>query len=603
MTAGNQTPPGGRSDAPVGPGEAPDGATRVDQVDRDDDGAQRERPATPLPPSVPARVRMVARNTPAAPPSSMPPRGPASGTSSEPVSLFEPVTPPSPPREAPPEADVSQTAPTLRATPPSGGSDPSGQQPGETAPAVHRPADQQESGAASGTAAPSDDGSAAPATGTAAPATGTAGPGTGTSAPPAGTAVPTTGAAVPGPNDGQASQPTGPAPTGTTPAGTTHSEAQPIGFAPIGAAQSGTTAPPPPGRTAPGTPPPDPLAARTGSDLRAVQADAGQASDSHAAGSGRASVDGGQAPGGAPGPTGRAPGSQAPASQSPPGAGRALGSGATGSHPRAGMRTASTGADPRVAAPAAGRPAPPPSVPARVTVSSRSAGAPATPALPSREGAGRLRRAPVVALVVLVLLAGLVYVGYRQLTGGPPEGWRTATSPGYELAVPNTWTPPAPGAPPLTVFGVPFGTAAQAGEYGCRDGRFARGIAASALIAVPADVGLDQAATAFARGAGEALYPGAGPQVAVGTPAERQLSTVTGSRVEATVRTDGAGGCRATDATLQVLVVPRTTAPDGSIGAAVLVVAGDLRGGPPDPAPLAREDVVGVLDTAALAGA
>ena len=196
----------------------------------------------------------------------------------------------------------------------------------------------------------------------------------------------------------------------------------------------------------------------------------------------------------------------------------------------------------------------------------RSAGGPATPppAPAAPAATGRLRRLPVVLLVVAVFVAGLGYAGYRQLTGGPPDGFRAATSPGYELAVPQTWTPPAPGTPPLTVFGVPFGVAGQYGEYGCRDARFTRAVAASALIAVPADVGLDQAATAFARGAGEALYPGAGPQVAVGTPSERQLSTVTGSRVEATVRTDGSAGCRATDATVQVLVMPRTTAADGS---------------------------------------
>ncbi len=204
-------------------------------------------------------------------------------------------------------------------------------------------------------------------------------------------------------------------------------------------------------------------------------------------------------------------------------------------------------------------------------------------------------------LVVVVLVAGLGYVGYRQLTGGPPGGWQEVTSPGYELAVPATWAAPPPGTPPIEVFGVPFGTAARSGDYGCRDGRFARGVAASALIAVPPDVGLDQAATAFARGAGEALYPGAGPRVAVGPASERQLSNVLGSRVEATVRTDGAGGCRATDALVQVLVVPRTTAPDGSIGAAVLIVSGDLRGGPPSPAPLPRGEFGAVADTAVLA--
>jgi hypothetical protein len=222
------------------------------------------------------------------------------------------------------------------------------------------------------------------------------------------------------------------------------------------------------------------------------------------------------------------------------------------------------------------------------------------PGPPSPQATGRLRRLPVALLVAAVLVAGLAYVGYRQLTGGPPEGFRTVTSPGYELAVPQSWAAPTPGTPPLTVFGVPFGTAGRYGEYPCANGRFPRAVAASALIAVPPNVGLDRAATAFARGSGEALYPGAGAQVAVGTPGERELSRVTGSTVEATVRTDGAAGCRATDATVQVLVVPRTTAPDGSIGAAVLIVSGDLRGGPPQPAPLTRDELVRVLDTAAL---
>lgn len=245
----------------------------------------------------------------------------------------------------------------------------------------------------------------------------------------------------------------------------------------------------------------------------------------------------------------------------------------------------------------------PPSVPARVPAPpGRQAIRPSTPppAPPAPPATGRLRRLPVALLVVAVLIAGLAYVGYRQLTGGPPEGFRAVTSPGYELAVPQAWTPPAPGTPTLTVFGVPFGTAGQYGDYPCQTGNFPRAVAASALIAVPPNVGLDQAATAFARGSADALYPGTGAQVAVGTPAERALSTVTGSKVEATVRTDGAGGCRATDATVQVLVVPRTTAPDGSIGAAVLIVSGDLRGGPPQPAPLTRDELVGVLDTAAL---
>ena len=314
---------------------------------------------------------------------------------------------------------------------------------------------------------------------------------------------------------------------------------------------------------------------------------------------------------GSPSETGRAPATPAvgpPGETSPPTppAGWAPVADGPGSGAHGGPATApASPPPPHGVAPAAPHGPPPgghgpPSVPAGLPAQAGPSTLPPAPAAPP---AGRQRRLPVVLLVVAVLVAGLGYVGYRQLTGGPPDGFRAATSPGFEMAVPQTWTPPTPGTSPLTVFGVPFGTAGQYGDYACRNARFPRAVAASALIAVPANVGLDQAATAFARGSGEALYPGAGPQVAVGTPSQQELSRVTGSRVEATVRTDGSGGCRATDATVQVLVVPRTTASDGSIGAAVLVVSGDLRGGPPQPAPVTRDELIRVLDTAALSTA
>ncbi|MBW0106594.1 hypothetical protein [Pseudonocardia sp. KRD291] len=230
-------------------------------------------------------------------------------------------------------------------------------------------------------------------------------------------------------------------------------------------------------------------------------------------------------------------------------------------------------------------------------------GEPRRPALRSPapgRGPGRSRgsRILLAALVVVVLLAGLGYAGYRQAVGDPEAG-AEVSSAGYTVTVPDGWSAAPPGAAPVTVYGVPFTPLAQAPGYPCRDASFARATVAGAQVAVPPGVGVEQAASAFARGAGEALYAGSAPQVAVGPPAPRDGG---GSQVEATVRTDGLGGCRATEATVLVVAEPRVTAGDGSTGAALLVVGGDTRGGPPAPEPLTRDTLLGITGTARAAG-
>ncbi|MDN5918688.1 MAG: hypothetical protein L0I76_26930 [Pseudonocardia sp.] len=201
-------------------------------------------------------------------------------------------------------------------------------------------------------------------------------------------------------------------------------------------------------------------------------------------------------------------------------------------------------------------------------------------------------------MVVVVLLAGIVYAGYRQAVGDPEAGQELSAA-GYTLTVPDGWNPAPPGAAPVTVYGVPFAPVAQGPGYPCGNGSFSRGTVAGAQVAVPPGVGVEQAASAFARGAGEALYAGAAPQVAVGTPEPRDGG---GTQVEATVRADGLGGCRATEATVLVVAEPRVTAGDGSTGAALLVIAGDTRGGPAAPEPLTRDALLGIAGTAAAAG-
>ncbi|RZT84766.1 hypothetical protein EV383_1621 [Pseudonocardia sediminis] len=227
--------------------------------------------------------------------------------------------------------------------------------------------------------------------------------------------------------------------------------------------------------------------------------------------------------------------------------------------------------------------------------------APRPPALRSPGRAPRPSRGRYLTLAVMVavvLLAGVGYAGYRQAVGDPEAG-RRVSSAAYTLTVPDGWTPAPPGAAPVTVYGIPFVPVAQASDYPCRDGSFTRGTVAGAQVAVPTGVSVEQAAGAFARGAGEALYAGAAPQVAVGPPTPRDGG---GTQVEATVRTDGFGGCRATEATVLVVAEPRVTAADGSTGAALLVIGGDTRGGPAGPEPLTRDVLIGIASTAEAAG-
>ncbi|OSY41278.1 hypothetical protein C8E95_5950 [Pseudonocardia autotrophica] len=204
----------------------------------------------------------------------------------------------------------------------------------------------------------------------------------------------------------------------------------------------------------------------------------------------------------------------------------------------------------------------------------------------------------LAALVAVLLVAGTV----AALTGvgdtpaepaaAPPAGRADAPPDTFVVTPPQGWTSVSAPAAPLDVFGVPFTRLTEvppfaAGE--CPADPAPRGVAATALVAVPAGTSVAEAAQAFARGAGEAAYAGATPQVAVGPAGPRPGpdDAEDGVWVEATVRTDGTAagrpGCRATDGTVGVLAVPRTQARDGSTGVAMLLVAADVGGGPGDP--------------------
>ncbi|MEV1291735.1 hypothetical protein [Pseudonocardia sp. NPDC049635] len=225
-------------------------------------------------------------------------------------------------------------------------------------------------------------------------------------------------------------------------------------------------------------------------------------------------------------------------------------------------------------------------------------GHPGEPVPPS--GARRLR--PVLAGLVAVLLvagtvAALTGVGdspAAPVTSVPPP--TVAPPDTFAVTPPDGWTSVSAPAGPLDVFGVPFTRLAEvppfaAGE--CPADPAPRGVAAAALVAVPAGTSIEEAARAFARGAGESAYAGAAPQVAVGPAGPRPGpdDAEDGIWVEATVRTDGTAagrpGCRATDGAVGVLAVPRAQARDGSTGVAMLVVVTDIGGGPG--APVSRD--------------
>lgn len=217
----------------------------------------------------------------------------------------------------------------------------------------------------------------------------------------------------------------------------------------------------------------------------------------------------------------------------------------------------------------------------------------------------------------MLLVAGVVAAlggaepsgsGEPAAVAGPP-----AASEAFAVTAPAGWSAAAAGTPPLDVYGVPFTPLAQVPPFDpgtCPRPAAPRGTAAAALVAVPAGTTVEQAAQAFARGAGESAWAGAAPQVAVGPPGPRPGTDgtdgsggggrETGTWVEATVRTDGTSsgqpGCRATDGAVGVLAVPRTQARDGSTGVAILVVAADTAGGPGDG--VAREDLTDLAASA-----
>ena len=160
----------------------------------------------------------------------------------------------------------------------------------------------------------------------------------------------------------------------------------------------------------------------------------------------------------------------------------------------------------------------------------------------------------------------------------PPPGWSAAPADA-EAAV---------DAPSLT--GVVHGPG-----YTCGGEQYLRGFAAAALLPTDASAGPADRGERVARWFADTAYAapdGTPPEVAVAPPRPVRVAgrggPVDGTVTEATVRAPGGrGDCAATGGTVFALAAPV------SGGAAVLLVAGDVEGGPTQPATPDRA----VLDT------
>ncbi|MFC5993150.1 hypothetical protein ACFQE5_02870, partial [Pseudonocardia hispaniensis] len=192
-----------------------------------------------------------------------------------------------------------------------------------------------------------------------------------------------------------------------------------------------------------------------------------------------------------------------------------------------------------------------------------------------------------VLAVIAVVLTGLGVGGYLLLRGGgtetTPADFQPIRTPTLVYAVPPDWTTTPQGGFPGT-FGVTFQGVAEGPGYSCKGADYARGTVSSTLVAdgsvVPVEV-----AQAFAETLGERYYTAVDrtpPRVVVGAPERLEVDGVPATLVEATATTPSDDGCLATTGTVLVLAVP-TTSRAGDRAVAVLVVNGDVTGGPADP--------------------
>lgn len=214
-------------------------------------------------------------------------------------------------------------------------------------------------------------------------------------------------------------------------------------------------------------------------------------------------------------------------------------------------------------------------------------------------GPGSSRRGTVIALVlvgvaVLAALGGGALLLVNRATGVDTSAFQPVRTPVFSYSVPPDWeVGGATGAPP--VLDIPFTGVASGPAYTCSGNDYLRGIVASGVTARAGAPG--EIAGSVAGELGAIFYSGADepPSVTVSPPQPTDLDGVAAARAEATIRAPEGDGCLATEGVLIVLAVPL-----GGAGTAVLIVNGDVAGGPAVPPSPDRATLEAIVGTARL---
>ncbi len=186
-------------------------------------------------------------------------------------------------------------------------------------------------------------------------------------------------------------------------------------------------------------------------------------------------------------------------------------------------------------------------------------------------------------------------------TSTRPEGREVRNSAAkLRYQVPASWSVD-PDAAPITLESVPGVTLtglAGLAEYRCGGKVYSRGVVDSATVEGGE---VNQRASDLARAFGAAFYRGGtGVQVDVGTPRAvtrraEDGSEVTGAQVDATITTSG-DDCLAVKGRISVLLLEHRG------GLRLLLVNGDLEGGPATPLPADPDDLAAITDSGMPAG-
>ncbi|GLZ40068.1 hypothetical protein [Actinokineospora sp. NBRC 105648] len=237
---------------------------------------------------------------------------------------------------------------------------------------------------------------------------------------------------------------------------------------------------------------------------------------------------------------------------------------------------------------------------------------------PPKRGGGRV---VVIAVVALVLIVAAVVTILLLNRGGTPEGQPTTTT-GLTTTTTTTTTSRAPagrtiandpakiqyevpdawvdGTDPVKLKSVPdvsIDHLAGLTEYRCGDKVYSRGVVGSGTV--PRGE-INQRATDLARAFGTEFYgSGSGVDVVVGTPKRISRETggkrAVGTQVEATVTTTG-DTCLAAQGKIIVVLLDI----DGELR--LLLVNGDMAGGPDTPPPPDQDDLAAIAASARPAG-